>query len=357
MHLSWPYRQHSDHTFERQPFLTTTPSWSPLVNIMESKFRARANTLERTEHIRPPPRKRRPSTGEYEPSVSGLANMRLRSGSVPPALEPSKMEIGGEAEQPSRPRRMRRLTTRLALDCPATANSSQPSSGHNTPCSSKGSTSALDLCQLTPFGTLENSKANGSKGQRRNSVNHKKGHGHKWNWIWNRGSSGKDSPDHHQSEVIKKHSFLTKRHNRKDRHISCPDITIVSNSNDSSRSTSPVSFKVSLTSLFGSYNSSGSTRPHSASQMTSTTTPNSTLVRRHPKGRASVTVSSLPSQQVVTAATEIVDELRPVQFCQVSDPYECFYIELCNAQICTEASQRYWVFMFASPKSWVLLHL
>ena len=153
------YISRSDHTFERQPFLKTTPSWSPLVNIMESKFRARANTLERTEHIRPPPRKRRPSTGEYEPSVSGLANMRLRSGSVPPALEPSKMEIGGEAEQPSRPRRMRRLTTRLALDCPA---SSLPSSGHNTPCintapASGGSTSSLDLCQLTPFGTLETS--------------------------------------------------------------------------------------------------------------------------------------------------------------------------------------------------------
>ena len=67
-------------------------------------------------------------------------------------------------------------------------------------------------------------------------------------------------------------------------------------------------------------------------------TPNSTLVRRHPKGRhASVTVSSLPTQQVVTA-TEIVDELRPVQFCQTSDPYECFYIELCNAQIHTAAA-------------------
>ena len=159
------------------------------------------------------------------------------------------------------------------------------------------------------------------------------------NWIWNRdktsSSSGKDSPDQHSDSSLKKHSFLSKKGRRKDRHISCPDITVVA-SNNSSRSTSPVSFKVSLTSLFGSYSTGHhghhSGRPHSASQMTST--PNSTLVRRHPKGRASVTVSSLPTQQVVTA-TEIVDELRPVQFCQTSDPYECFYIELCNAQIHT----------------------
>ena len=111
--------------------------------------RARANTLERTEYLRPPPRKRRPSQ-ELE-----AENLRpLRSGSVPPALEPSKMEIlHSDLEQPSRPRRMRRLTTRLALDSNFTA--SQPSSGHNTP--SANTTSALDLCQLAPFGTLETS--------------------------------------------------------------------------------------------------------------------------------------------------------------------------------------------------------
>ena len=141
-----------------------TPSQVP-VNIegMESKLRLRANTLESSDRIRPPPRKRRPSTGEYEPNLSEQMRVQLqrqRSGSVPPTLEPSKMEIVlSEAEQPSRPRRMRRLTTRLALDCPA---SSLPSSGHNTPCintapASGGSTSSLDLCQLTPFGTLETS--------------------------------------------------------------------------------------------------------------------------------------------------------------------------------------------------------
>ena len=130
---------------------------------MESKLRVRANTLESSDRIRPPPRKRRPSTGEYESNLSEQMRVQLqrqRSGSVPPTLEPSKMEIVlSEAEQPSRPRRMRRLTTRLALDCPA---SSLPSSGHNTPCintapASGGSTSSLDLCQLTPFGTLETS--------------------------------------------------------------------------------------------------------------------------------------------------------------------------------------------------------
>ena len=130
----------------------------------ESKLRVRANTLERTERIRPPPRKRRPSTGEYEPITSDATSeqmrqlQRQRSGSVPPTLEPSNIVLS-EAEQPSRPRRMRRLTTRLALDCPA---SSLPASGHNTPCintapASGGSTSSLDLCQLTPFGTLETS--------------------------------------------------------------------------------------------------------------------------------------------------------------------------------------------------------
>jgi hypothetical protein len=119
------------------------------------------------------------------------------------------------------------------------------------------------------------------------------------------------------SSTSAKHgSFLSRK--RKSRHISLPDVTI--SSNDSSRSGSPVVFKVSLTSLFG--NSGGRKSPARKS-------PGSSLRRRsRSKEKITAKVSPKPqkrqniSEERVLSdsefATEIVDDLRPVQYCQIS---------------------------------------
>ena len=98
--------------------------------------------------------------------------------------------------------------------------------------------------------------------------------GHKWNW---------------------KSFSLSGGRKRKSRHISCPDIT--SASNDSSRSTSPVSF--TLTSLFGA----------------------PTL----PRNRRSL---KMATQQKMNDFTD----LRPVEYCQIPHYEHCFFVNSSEQQ-------------------------
>ena len=318
-------------------------------------MRDRANTLEKSEQIRPPVRRKRRSSHDSTGSTSSL-DMRgreLRSGSVPPdaALHQPPLASLPESNPTPLPR-IRRVTARPMLmlhSATSTSPVSQewtPSSGHNTP-SNRGS---LDLSDLTPFGRCDSPKS-GESGTatvgrsatsasssgatpHRNSIRR-----NKWNWIWgsNKPSSGgggggggssskesKDSSDEKPSSEkpstgsstsTKQGSFLSRK--RKSRHISLPDITI--SSNDSSRSGSPVVFKVSLTSLFG-----GNSGGHSSIRKSS----GSSFRRRTRSKEKAVTKASpkatqrrpIISQQHVLNdfATEMVDDLRPVQYCQIS---------------------------------------
>lgn len=276
----------------------------------ESHFRQRANTLEKSEQIRPPPRRRRPSSHEFDVdnismesvvSSSAPADMRpMRAGSVPPQPQVTAAALNPTDSVMTVPR-IRRLTTRpkLTLQSPC----SQPCSGHNTPTSHTG-TSALDLSDL-PFGSTS---ATSSESPKNEPMNLRKSSSQrrtaKWNWIWNKSAMNSSKEQTLPAAKIS-NSFLSRK-SRKSRHISCPDITSVSS--ESSRSTSPVTF--TLTSLFGSnlhYNSM-------------------------PKRRRSPRVKMQVANQRVfnDFATEIVDVLRPVQYCQINrDPYEdCFFVDV-----------------------------
>lgn len=235
-------------------------------------------------------------------SSSAPADMRpMRAGSVPPGPVVNQADTLVMTVP-----RIRRLTNRpkLTLQSPA----SLPCSGHNTPTSHSGA-SALDLSDL-PFGSTSATSSESPKNEplvnlRKNSSSQRRIA--KWSWIWNKSAAAKDHHPqalHHQP--AKTHNSFLSRKSRKSRHISCPDITSVST--ESSRSTSPVTF--TLTSLFGSnlhYNSM-------------------------PKRRRSPRVKMQVADQRVfnDFATEIVDVLRPVQYCQINrDPYEdCFFVEV-----------------------------
>ncbi len=269
--------------------------------------RERANTLEKSERIRPPiRRKRRPSSSEFSDNARRL----LRSGSVPPSSTSTSSDSEKVPEcSPGRtgPYPVPRITR--------IGKKAQPIqkciSGPNTPTGSTLVTaSTLDLSDIAPFGTplgasppkLESGGPN-KPTIHRNSVKCKS---NKWTWIWSR---NKDSPPEAGSSpgsTMKNFHFGRRpSKSRKSRHISCPDIT--SASNDSSRSTSPVSF--TLTSLFGS-NLSGSTLRRS-------------LAQRELNTKQSCQASTNLAQQRFfdDFATEIVNDLRPVQYCQIY-PYQ-----------------------------------
>lgn len=329
-------------------------------------LRARANTLEKSEQIRPPRRKRR-SHYDLETSTCTAVSSQHRvprSESMPPPSTTTSMMVNNHKcllsppaastifepttttsmTSPPHPEpRIRRLTTRqkMAFGYPV----SQPSSGNNTPNITRGS-SALDLSDLTPFGTFGNTgllpKSGSLNRPLRHSVKSSRSPGtHKWNWIWNRASGsgsgnngGKESPDSFMSSTLRHTgSFLGRK--RKSRHISCPDIHCASN--ESSRSSSPVSFKVSLTSLFGHHHGGGHhyiggggprnnaksrLRPLNIAHSAPTTSTSNTSAR-------SVTASQ--HVQDSDLAIEIIEELKPVQYCQIYYPFECFCVEVLDS--------------------------
>ena len=321
-------------------------------------LRGRANTLEKSEQIRPPRRKRR-SSHDFSAASSGENNsnsMRpreLRSGSVPPnGLLAQSLPL--DAPQPLP--RLRRSAGRPRLSCQPVKPASQPCSGHNTPISEiEQGSSALDLSDLTPFG-LRRSDSHATSHHHqphRHSVKHSSSR-HKWNWIWSK--SGKDSNSDSSNPSKYSGSFLSRK--RKSRHISCPDITAVSC--DSSRSTSPVSFKVSLTSLFGgSPGTSGvlhgklpptqqqssaihsvpSFSKHRGCSSSHGGPPTASEAVRGHRDVTSVAVAVKSTSLTVTQpimsqqrllndfATEVVDDLSPLQYCHVSHPYECYMAE------------------------------
>ena len=161
----------------------------------------------------------------------------------------------------------------MALD--AAKPVSQPCSGNNTPetyAQPRGGSSALDLSELTPpFGTYGRHAAHI---KRHCSVKRAK-----WNWIWSR-----NNKEAGEKPVNRKSS-------RKGRHISCPDITNASN--ESSRSASPVSSTAS------------------ASRKPKKVTP----------------ASAAKTTRFALSDFETTDDLRPLQYCHVSEPYECFFVE------------------------------
>ena len=331
---------------------TVTVCRQPQVGI--GLMRNRANTLEKSEQIRPPVRRKRRTSLDF----TAVGGRELRSGSVPPdALNGASVSPLHLPPPPSLPDpnpqplpRMRRVTARpmLMLD-----NRNMPPSIQ--PPDLPSNRASLDLSDLTPFGRCDSPKGESSVSvvvsggrsatsaspsssaitpNRNNSIR-----SNKWNWIWGSGrpmrGSSRESKDNSSDEkapssekaanssgssssTSAKHgSFLSRK--RKSRHISLPDVTI--SSNDSSRSGSPVVFKVSLTSLFGG-SSGGRKSPVRKS-------PSSNLRRRsRSKDKIVAKVSPKPqkrqniSEERVLSdsefATEIVDDLRPVQYCQIS---------------------------------------
>ena len=162
-------------------------------------LRPRANTLEKSEQIRPPVRRKRRTSIDFTGSGgSGNEGRDSRSGSVPPeaALHlPQPTSISESNPQPLP--RLRRVTAKPMLMLHNTSSVSQPnSSGNNTP--SRGS---LDLSDLTPFGRCDSPKgesggvsigaggrpiatsatiSSGTTPPHRNSSIRR----NKWNWIW-----------------------------------------------------------------------------------------------------------------------------------------------------------------------------
>ena len=296
----------------------------------QKSFRGRANTLERTEQLRPPRRKRRDGN--------------RRAGSVPPEVGTSGNALLSEIQssapnsesgpEPLPNPRVRRQSFRQK---PVVnfGYSSQPSSGNNTPDIIRGPSAIDDLYDLTPFGTLESPKGNGPLRQRHK--NRSSGSSHKWNWIWHRSSgSGKDSPDHTKNEEgSDKHkgSFLTRK--RKNRHISCPDIS--SASDESSRSTSPVSFKVSLSSLFGHHGHHGghfgtTHRSHGHGSSSSFRRPLTLPKTDKAAKTTNLTYAKPIMSHVDDFTTEIIDELCSVQYCQITDPLQGLRVESLDPQ-------------------------
>ena len=216
---------------------------------------------------RPPRRKRRPSVDDVV-SVSRLASTAesledvrptasYRSGSVPPTplphSPPTSNPLSSASSSPAALPRIRRHFRQKS-----TASLS-PSSA---PAIIRGS-SAMDLSEIAPFGTLQQSdsfqqsvKGFANNLRRRNSFKSNFS-SNKWPWMWHKnsntsssGTAAKDPvPIPDPAPLKYSGSFLSGR-KRKSRHISCPDIS--SASSESSRSTSPSSssLKMSLTSLF-----------------------------------------------------------------------------------------------------------
>ena len=394
-----------------------------------SGFRERSATIDKSEKIRPPRRKRRPS---YEVAVNppvttfvvadsanhanlcptsgcgaisaedimstneGRTHCPLRSGSVPPPSSrsspgfittppnyqgdsgPIVPEDGGGSgsgsgggSSPLNPTpipRIRRLSNRqkLALGHPM----SNPCSGANTPDIVHGS-SAIDLNEIGPFGpslvTQSSSQPHQVKAKQRNSFRVVRSPAtpsgstsRGWNWIWNRhhphqhsshrghsagNSASKDLTSQPQPQsVTLKHTGSLLGRKRKSRHISCPDIS--SASDESSRSTSPVTFKVSLTSLFGGQRPLSGTPPSSGTPLSSGSSFRRPLnVGGGSGARVSVTskTASLSPRPIVTEqlvvdalAAESVAELQAVQYCQITDPYEHFFVEYCDVEYCSD---------------------
>ena len=351
-------------------------------------FRGRANTLERTEQIRPPRRKRR----GQDSAGTGTGNNR-RAGSVPPELQPSSSFSGRSVDHETTP------TTGIVVNpgtgltgltgCTSTINhllpvhfprvrrasrqqqkqsygsgsaGSAPSSGTNTPDTIHGS-SAVDLYDLTPFGSTGSGVDVGNKSNTLRAARHKNRTSApgstKWNWIWNRtsssGGSGKNSPD--LKPDIKQHgssggSFLGRK--RKSRHISCPDISSASDSaSDMSRSSSPVGFKVSLSSLFGGHRGhgtvvevaagAGAAAASASGSSRSSQHGSSSSTARRPLGlskaekiassqKAHLTYAKPVMSQVDDFTSEIIDELCSVQYCHISDPLRGLSVETLNPQ-------------------------
>lgn len=210
---------------------------------------------------RPPRRKRRPSLGIDSNDVTRLTStaesledvrppVAYRSGSVPPTPLPHSPPSHILSSSPAPLPRIRR---HFRHKSPASVS---PSS---VPTIIRGS-SAIDLSDIAPFGTLQDSFQQSVKGfasniRRRNSFKSSFTSG-KWPWMWHKSnnssaaSASKDQASIPEPAPLKHSgSFLSGR-KRKSRHISCPDIS--SASSESSRSTSPSSssLKMSLTSLF-----------------------------------------------------------------------------------------------------------
>ena len=155
-----------------------------------------------------------------------------------------------------------------------------------------------DLSEITPFGGLRSEC--GSILHRNSWKTNRAGSGSSKRWPWINWSHRKESPTNppavpttEDSGTIggggntatasssKHHSTggysLLAGRKRKGRHISCPDIS--SASSESSRSTSPTSFKASLTSLFHRPQSSPSTITSTSSTTNSAKPSVSTMSR------------------------------------------------------------------------------
>lgn len=368
-------------------------------------LRERSSTLDNRSSdskIRPPRRKRRPSYDVPPVTVTDQQHQDfrqhgLRSGSVPPMATPMTTQSSpallspppaaavqfNSGHSPLPMPRIRRLSSRqqkigLGGGVGQQSCMSQPGSGANTPDIHRGS-SALDLSDLTPFGSLHHSPQPSSMSSssashqqqksKRVSLKTSRSSGtssNRWNWIWSR----KDCPDSASTASgtttmpLKYTGSLLGGRKRKSRHISCPDIS--SASDESSRSTSPVTFKVSLTSLFGvGHHHNNHSRPSTTASPTTSSTPmTSSSFRRplslHKHKRSSsgivnatssgcvkaVTAASsnlaavynpIVSQQQVVAdlTTEVVAVLAPVQYCQITNPYEHFFVEFCDVEFCS----------------------
>ena len=353
-------------------------------------FRGRANTLERTEQIRPPRRKRRSQDSGSrragsvppEPSSSSSTSSSFSGRSVDHEATPTTIVVnpvvgitGSSTINHLLPLHFPRVrrASRQNKQSSGYQTGSAPSSGTNTPDTIHGS-SAVDLYDLTPFGSLESSGTGSgvigvsSKSNTLRAARHKNRTSApgstKWNWIWNRtsssGGSGKNSPD---LKPDIKHgsggSFLGRK--RKSRHISCPDISSASDSaSDMSRSTSPVGFKVSLSSLFGGHRGHGTVVTDVAAGGAATAASTSSARSSQHAGSSASTRRSLgiskaekiSSSQKATHLTyakpvmsqvddftsEIIDELCSVQYCHISDPLRGLNVETLNPQ---EIESRY----------------
>ena len=330
-------------------------------------FRGRANTLERTEQIRPPRRKRRSQdsdgrrAGSVPPQPSTSFSGRSRDHETTPTTIVVNPGSGSSTSNHLLPVHFPRVRRASRQKQSYGSAGSAPSSGTNTPDTIHGS-SAVDLYDLTPFGSLESS-GNGSgvgvgKSNTLRAARHKNRTSApgstKWNWIWNRtsssGGSGKNSPDNLKPDIKHGSSFLGRK--RKSRHISCPDISSASDSaSDMSRSTSPVGFKVSLSSLFGGHRGHGghhgvvdvaagaaaaastsTSRSHGSSSSTARRSLGLSKAEKSSSQKAHLTYAKPVMSQVDDFTSEIIDELCSVQYCHISDPLRGLSVETLNPQ-------------------------
>ncbi len=438
--------------------VTVRSARSVAENTDSDGIRERAATIDKSEKIRPPRRKRRPSyevavTSKATPSNDSGAGLILdaagpvslsaeqipdlrratitvtctnsaedimtsptcaapRSGSVPPLesrrspgflTTPPNYQGGSDTlapppslEEPSKPApvpRIRRLSNRQKLALGFGHTHSNPASGANTPdiVGREGGSSALDLSDLAPFGPANAQQtAVGRKKGQRNSFRSVRSPAtpssaaaagstgsRGWNWIWNRHHPGHNNNNNggghtpqtadvtpsqsHGGGHLLRHTGSLLGRKRKSRHISCPDISSASD-DASSRSTSPVTFKVSLTSLFGGQKTPASGTPPSNNSAScqssssfkrplhvsvssgagsgSTGSPHrlSVTSRNAVASAASLTPRPIVTEQLVVdaLAAESVTELQAVQYCQITDPYEAFFVEYCDVAYCSD---------------------